>query len=386
MNKEKKIETTDGYDYFAFISYNSNDEAEAKKLHRTLGRWRLPASLVKEKGLASKPMQKLFFAPSDIVPKELEEVLKENLRASEHLIVVCSPTSAKSAWVGFEIDYFCSLGRKENVHLIIVDGEPKSQNPDTECFHPNLKKHFNDLLSANIHERHFKLPYLNRQRAYVQLIAAMLDVKFDAIWRRHRRRMMEKAFFWFCLLSAFVISLFAVWQTNRHGSIRLNLTEQTPHNPHLPPLRNAQVSLTINQKTYTATINSFEDTVTFSDIPYSSFDDSARLKIECEDWFAIDTTLIPSEQMTFGLSRDASVYGRYKGGLASKTTGEFLANYPFSVEGIECVTDENGMFEIFVPLERQKDTMLLKCDLNPQGFGVSFGREDGLWFEPDAKD
>ncbi|MEE0927071.1 MAG: toll/interleukin-1 receptor domain-containing protein, partial [Bacteroidales bacterium] len=119
MNKEKEIETTDGYDYFAFISYNSNDEAEAKKLHRTLGQWRLPASLVKEKGLKPRPMQKLFFAPSDIVPKELEEVLKENLRTSEHLIVVCSPTSAKSAWVGFEIDYFCSLGRKENVHLII---------------------------------------------------------------------------------------------------------------------------------------------------------------------------------------------------------------------------------------------------------------------------
>lgn len=380
------MQTTGGYDYFAFISYNSKDEAAAKRLHRTLERWKLPASLVKEKGLKPRPMQKLFFAPSDIVPKELEEVLKENLRASEHLIVVCSPTSAKSAWVGFEIDYFCSLGRKENVHLIIVDGEPKSQNPDTECFHPNLKKHFNDLLSANIHEKHFKLPYLNRQRAYVQLIAAMLDVKFDAIWRRHRRRMIEKACFWFCLLSAFAISLFAVWKMDKTTDISLSLSEQTVHNPHLPALHDAKVCFTIGGNTIEKTINSFEDTLIFPQISLSSLEDTARLRVSCEGWIAIDTLLIPSEKMTIGLSRDASVYGRYKGGLASKTTGEFLANYPFSVEGIECVTDEKGMFEIFVPLERQKDTMLLKCDLNPQGFGVSFGREDGLWFEPDAKD
>ena len=34
MNKEKEMQTTGGYDYFAFI-YNSKDEAAAK-LHRTL--------------------------------------------------------------------------------------------------------------------------------------------------------------------------------------------------------------------------------------------------------------------------------------------------------------------------------------------------------------
>ncbi len=386
MNKEKEVKTTDGYDYFAFISYNSNDEAEAKKLHRTLERWKLPASLVKEKGLTSRPMQKLFFAPSDIVPKELEEVLKENLRASEHLIVVCSPTSAKSAWVGFEIDYFCSLGRTENVHLIIVDGEPKSKNPDTECFHPNLKKHFNDLLSANIHEKHFKLPYLNRQRAYVQLIAAMLDVKFDAIWRRHRRRMIEKACFWFCLLSAFAISLFAVWKMDKTTDISLSLSEQTVHNPHLPPLHDAKVCFTIGGNTIEKTINSFEDTLIFPQISLSSLEDTARLRVSCEGWIAIDTLLIPSEKMTIGLSRDTDKYGRLRIAVYSGKLDKYLSNYPILVEGVEFVSDENDTVEINLPLDKQKKKVRISCERNTQGFLYSLDREDGNWLDVDWTD
>lgn len=386
MNKEKEVKTTDGYDYFAFISYNSKDEAEAKKLHRTLERWRLPASLVKEKGLASKPMEKLFFAPSDIVPKELEEVLKENLRASEHLIVVCSPTSAKSYWVGFEIDYFCSLGRTENVHLIIVDGEPKSKNPDTECFHPNLKKHFNDLLSANIHEKHFKLPYLNRQRAYVQLIAAMLDVKFDAIWRRHRRRMIEKLFFWFCLLSAFALSLFAVWKMDKTTDISLSLSEQTVHNPHLPPLRDAKVCFTIGGNTIEKTINSFEDTLIFPQISLSSLEDTARLRVSCEGWITIDTLLIPSEKMTIGLSRDADKYGRLRIAVYSGKLDKYLSNYPILVEGVRFVSDENDTVEINLPLDKQKEKVRISCERNTQGFLYSLDRVDGNWLDVDWTD
>jgi hypothetical protein len=216
-------------------------------LHRVLEQWRLPASLVKKREMERRPMRKLFFAPSDIVPGELKEELKRNLEASEHLIVVCSPTSAKSEWVGFEIDYFCSLGRQDKVHLIIVEGEPKSQDPEKECLHPNLKKHFKDLLAANIKEKHFKLPYLNRQRAYVQLIASMLDVKFDVLWRRHQRRMIELCFMVFLLVIAFVLSLFAVNQMSKPIDIRLTLNEKTVHNPNLPPLSNAKVILEIEE-------------------------------------------------------------------------------------------------------------------------------------------
>lgn len=386
MNKEKEIKTENGFKYFAFISYNKEDEKAAKRLHRVLEQWRLPASLVKKREMERRPMRKLFFAPSDIVPGELKEELKRNLEASEHLIVVCSPTSAKSEWVGFEIDYFCSLGRQDKVHLIIVEGEPKSQDPEKECLHPNLKKHFKDLLAANIKEKHFKLPYLNRQRAYVQLIASMLDVKFDVLWRRHQRRMIELCFMVFLLVIAFVLSLFAVNQMSKPIDIRLTLNEKTVHNPNLPPLSNAKVILEIGGNKFDTIISAFDDTLVFNEISRSSLKDSARLKIMCEDWFEVDTTLIPTKMMSIEMGRNATVYGEYEGKLYSYKTGKTLANYKFSVEGVECVTDENGWFKIFVPLEKQKETMLLKCDLNPQGFPVIFKRENGGELCPDYEE
>lgn len=383
---EKEIKMENGFKYFAFISYNKEDERAAKRLHRTLEQWRLPTSLVKKNGMERRPMRKLFFAPSDIVPRELEEELKRNLEASEHLIVVCSPTSAKSEWVGFEIDYFCSLGRQDKVHLIIVEGEPKSQDPEKESLHPNLKKHFKDLLAANIKEKHFKLPYLNRQRAYVQLIASMLDVKFDVLWRRHQRRMIELCFMVFLLVIAFVLSLFAVNQMSKPIDIRLTLNEKTVHNPNLPPLSNAKVILEIGGNKFDTIISAFDDTLVFNEISRSSLKDSARLKIMCEDWFEVDTTLIPTKMMSIEMGRNATVYGEYEGKLYSYKTGKTLANYKFSVEGVECVTDENGWFKIFVPLEKQKETMLLKCDLNPQGFPVIFKRENGGELCPDYEE
>lgn len=386
MNKEKEIKMENGFNYFAFISYNKEDERAAKRLHRTLEQWRLPTSLVKKKGMERRPMRKLFFAPSDIVPRELEEELKRNLEASEHLIVVCSPTSAKSEWVGFEIDYFCSLGRQDKVHLIIVEGEPKSQDAEKECLHPNLKKHFKDLLAANIKEKHFKQPYLNRQRAYVQLIASMLDLDNDVLWRRHRRRLIERCFMIFLLAVAFVFSLFAVYQISQPIDIRLTLKEKTLHNPSLPPLRNAKVILEIGGNKFDTIISAFDDTLVFNEISRSSLKDSARLKIMCEDWFEVDTTLIPTKMMSIEMGRNATVYGEYEGKLYSYKTGKTLANYKFSVEGVECVTDENGWFKIFVPLEKQKETMLLKCDLNPQGFPVIFKRENGGELCPDYEE
>ncbi|MBQ5892564.1 MAG: toll/interleukin-1 receptor domain-containing protein [Bacteroidales bacterium] len=386
MNKEKEIKTENGFNYFAFISYNKEDERAAKRLHRVLEQWRLPASLVKKREMERRPMRKLFFAPSDIVPRELEDELKRNLEASEHLIVVCSPTSAKSEWVGFEIDYFCSLGRQDKVHLIIVEGEPKSQDPEKECLHPNLKKHFKDLLAANIKEKHFKLPYLNRQRAYVQLIASLLDLDNDVLWRRHRRRLIERCFMIFLLAVAFVFSLFAVNQMSKPIDIRLTLNEKTVHNPNLPPLSNAKVILEIGGNKFDTIISAFDDTLVFNEISRSSLKDSARLKIMCEDWFEVDTTLIPTKMMSIEMGRNATVYGEYEGKLYSYKTGKTLANYKFSVEGVECVTDENGWFKIFVPLEKQKETMLLKCDLNPQGFPVIFKRENGGELCPDYEE
>lgn len=128
------------YKYYAFISYNSKDTKWGKRLQRKLEHYRMPATLCSQRGWKRKPINPVFFAPTDIQPGGLTDELKSRLRAAKNLIVICSPNSAKSEWVGKEIEYFHELGRDENIHFFIVDGIPNSVDPASECFNPVMKE------------------------------------------------------------------------------------------------------------------------------------------------------------------------------------------------------------------------------------------------------
>ena len=122
-------------------------------------------------------MKPVFFAPTDIQPGDLTEELKERLKASRNLIVVCSPNSARSEWVGKEIAFFHQLGRTQQIQFFIVNGIPHSGNPETECFNPIVNElGLPEILGANIHEKIHRWPWLNKERAYVQLITKLLGV------------------------------------------------------------------------------------------------------------------------------------------------------------------------------------------------------------------
>lgn len=142
------------YKYFAFISYSSKDYKWGKCVQRRLEGYRMPVTLCSEHGWKRKPINPVFFAPTDIQPGPLTEELKARLSDSKHLIVICSPNSAQSDWVGQEIEYFYKeLGRKD-IHFFIVDGTPHTGDKTTECFNPIVEKlGMPEILGANIHEQ-----------------------------------------------------------------------------------------------------------------------------------------------------------------------------------------------------------------------------------------
>jgi hypothetical protein len=54
---------------------------------------------------------------------DLGRAIRKALGAARTLIVIGSPRSARSHWVGEEIRYFKQLGRSNRIYCLIADGE-----------------------------------------------------------------------------------------------------------------------------------------------------------------------------------------------------------------------------------------------------------------------
>ena len=352
------------FKYFAFISYNSKDTAWGKKLQKKLEHYRMPATLCSEHGWKRTPISPIFFAPTDIQPGGLSNELQERLRASQHLIVICSPNSAKSEWVGREIEFFHNLGRTNNIHFFIVEGTPHSGNPETECFNPVIDKlGLPEILGANIHEKIYRWPWLNKERAYVQLISKLLGVEFDSIWQRHKRLLVRRIVAWSIGSLAVIGALIGVWRANQPFDASVRLEEASLHNEQLPPLHDAAVTLTLANETKTDTVSALDETFTFTNIPHRFLNRSVNITVACKDFLVTDTVITMDKSMTLRLYRDPSVYGDIHFKLWNFNEEEAVTQTKVTIEGFEAISDENGMVSLFIPLEMQRKAYTITTDV-----------------------
>lgn len=362
------------FKYFAFISYNSNDIAWGKRLQRKLESYRMSATLCSERGWKRKPINPIFFAPTDIQPGGLTEELQERLKASRNLIVICSPHSAKSEWVGKEIEYFHQLGRTQDIHFFIVDGEPHSGNPDTECFNPIVQNlGLPEILGANIHEKIFRWAWLNQERAYVQLVSKLLNVEFDTIWQRHKRQLIGKIIAWSISLLFVVSLLIGVYTMNQPIDVKIQLKETTYHNPALPPIQPTKLVLDLKDEVKKSVLLAFDSAVVFKNIPHKYLNKEVYISANIRDFIPLDTALVLSENMQINIQRNTHVYGDIKFQLWDKNA-KALSGVKIQIQGYEVVSDEEGYVSLFIPLEKQltkyhiatsvplsKDTITLPC-------------------------
>lgn len=357
------------YKYFAFISYNKQDVAWGKRLQRKLENYKMAATLCNEKGWQRKPIKPVFFAPTDIQPNELTEELKARLETSKHLIVICSPNSAQSEWVGKEIAYFHSLGREKNIHFFIIAGEPNSNDPKTECFNPVIKTlGMSGRLGANINERNYSWHYMNRQRAYVQLITKLLGIEFDAIWQRHKRQLIEK---WtiFAILAITVLCIIAwAWMANRPITVSVALEEMVSPNPNLPQLCDAEIMLVLNNDVRRVRIHSKEEVASFTNVPKNLLDRNVALRFvdfpdtpESANYYPTEIKMDLAEKMTIPICRDTLKYGMLKARVIDRNYNP-LPNYKISIAGLDMTTDDNGNIDTYIPYEKQRRIYVVMKD------------------------
>lgn len=176
--------------YWAFISYSHKDEAWATWLHKSLEAYRIPRPLVRRTPSGETPRRLIpIFRDRDELAgsADLGGTIRAALAATRWLIVICSPSSAKSRWVNEEIKTFKALGRDHRVLCMIVNVDPKADpefppaifqrggapdaGPQPEPLAVDLRKGKDARIDAKL-----------------KLIAAIIGVGFDVLKRREARR------------------------------------------------------------------------------------------------------------------------------------------------------------------------------------------------------
>ena len=209
--------------YAGFISYSQKDKVWAKRIHKALETYRLPIGLPGE--VKAKRKLGRFFRDDDELSgaPSLGDALDAAIDGSGALIVICSPNSAKSKWVDAEIRRFKRRGPDARVLAIIVGGRPDPEDPNEQCFPPSLLVKVNpdgtltdepdEPLAPDVRKDSFP-------RLITRLVAGLMDVEFDTLWQREKRRVTRLRMFAGSAIMALLLSFAGLygWKQNQIAS------------------------------------------------------------------------------------------------------------------------------------------------------------------------
>lgn len=177
--------------YDAFISYRHMplDMEIAKKLHKGLETFPVPAAVQQSSG--KKKIERVFRDQEELpIGSNLTEEISAALAESEYLIVVCSHYTPESVWVQREIETFISMHDRSHVLAILIEGEPDESFPkqliiddDGNTVEPLAA----DVRGETKQERNKKF-----NTELLRLAAPILGCTYDDLKQRHRERMIRR--------------------------------------------------------------------------------------------------------------------------------------------------------------------------------------------------
>jgi hypothetical protein len=184
--------------YAAFISYSSADRRTGEEVQKALEAYTVPAPLRGQdfgRGPVPKRIAPVFRDRSDAdASVDLGATLRAALEASDALIVLCSPASARSVWVGEEIREFKRLGRSERIFPVLMAGLPDRFDAEHQAqgaFHPSLFERWDAASSQwSPDEREPLAPDVRPEGdglrfTVLKLVAALTAVPLTTLAQRH---------------------------------------------------------------------------------------------------------------------------------------------------------------------------------------------------------
>lgn len=371
------------YKYFAFISFQSSDAKDAVRLQHAIESYRLPAVLCKQTNVPRR-IRPLYCYLNDMhAGEELMQELKERMEQSRYLIVVCSPRSAQSVYVNSGIDYFISLGRRDSIIPVIVEGVPYSSAPDKECFPEALRRHFpkhpdplqdHSILGINIREAG-----VSRRQAYARamlmVVARMLQLDYDGLLLREKQRRRKRAILWSMLGVAVVMAIGVTWYMSQTVTVALTPYEATDHNEALPPCEQVVVTMGLKDEEKRDTLRAFGDTLFFRNIPPAYIGRKVRITAQAKGFKPCDTTIVLQYRDSLPLYRNTEVYGHVRFRLIG-------SQQPLLIAGQTVVPDAEGVVDMEIPISAQRIAYPVVWKNGEDTIYMPCGEDDVIVIEP----
>ena len=191
--------------YWAFLSYSHINSDQADWLHKAIERFAVPKGLVGRvtaNGAVPRSLTPIFRDRHELAASsDLGQTIRQALKASRFLIVLCSPAAAASRWVNEEIIAFKKLHGEKRVLAAIVSGEPWTSEiagrEAEECFPPALREKYDrrgqatgkraEPIAADLRETGD-----GREAGKLKLVAGMLGLGLDDLVRREQQRRQKR--------------------------------------------------------------------------------------------------------------------------------------------------------------------------------------------------
>ena len=189
--------------YDAFISYSHSepDSYIARKLHTMLEHYHISGKLQKISG--KKKINRVFRDREELpLSSDLAANIRQALRQSEYLIVICSPRAVSSEWVQKEIEVFLETHEKDKILTLLVDGEPEESFPEILCYteekiveadgKEKIVRTKVEPMAADVRGVTRKQMRKKLKKEFLRILAPMLSCTYDTLRQRHREYMFRR--------------------------------------------------------------------------------------------------------------------------------------------------------------------------------------------------
>ena len=349
------------HNFFAFISYRHTDIKAAKRLQFLLESYNLPTMIQKMKPEAPKRF-KVFRDADELTSGVLNDELHHKLDESKYLIVICSPNSAQSKYVGEEIAYYRSKGREGEIIPFIIDGVPHSK--DRECFHAQLTLGGLELLGIDVQVENSRFHVIRFHKAFIRLVARMLDVDFGVLWNRRKHFLIKLT-----TLMIVVFSIIIGLAVNAIHSRPFDLAVQLSQVPYkaLPLSADETDSLYLflsENDLRTVALKDLDDVVLFPNIPGKYKRKSMRIVAKAYGCHMIDTIVSIASKMVLPIHRNPETFGHIRYRIVDNETEEQLIGVTFDFGFLKVKTDDEGILNVLIPIDQQLVSYPVKIDYN----------------------